>query len=314
MSQLAARQAANQLAKENAPVDIAPLFSLNRRRLIAEAEAVHGRWLVYPLPGPGRTKVPTWGLVEYLGEKQYPRCLRVHYPTGQQHDVTLRLVRKHLQGMHSKPPQSVLDAVPSLVVQNAAVSTQGPTLAPVGVVPLPLAGHLSWPDLLCLAQVINMQCVHSIVDPLNSGMSSLLPDFTAMLRSQRHCLAPSAAPVLSGSAAGDIAILAVQSRVSLPQMLGWCECAPCVCIKLEGDQLHALPIDVQRWLQQLQQQRRLQVIVGTTQVYAAICVPHACTWLCVFSEAITRNAMVPPYYRTPSSLAFVALGHEVVIG
>jgi hypothetical protein len=119
---LEARQAANQRAAESAPVNIAPLFSVGRRRLVAEAEALHGRWLVYPLPGPGRTKVPTWGLLQYLGEQQYPRCLRVHYSSGQQQDVTLRLVRKYLQGVHSTPPPDVLAAVPSVAARDAAVS------------------------------------------------------------------------------------------------------------------------------------------------------------------------------------------------
>jgi hypothetical protein len=55
MSKLEARQVANQQAKASAPADIAPMFGLSRRGILAETEALHGRWLVSALPGPACT-------------------------------------------------------------------------------------------------------------------------------------------------------------------------------------------------------------------------------------------------------------------
>jgi hypothetical protein len=322
LSQLAARQAANQLARESAPVDIAPMFSINRRRLVAESEAMHNRWLIYPLSGPGRTKVPTWGLVEYLGEREYPRCLRVHYPNGKQHDVTIRLVRKYVQGVNSQPPADVLAAVPSLVVQNAATSlhTNPPSVSLVSAQSaLPLvAGPLCVLDLQSLARVINMQAVHTLVDPIGCGLASLLAQLSALVLSQRAYTAATASiygssqrripptPQLSlAQSGGDMAVLSLSLPVTLSGLLHLAACAPCVCIKLPGVVLHDLPLDVQRWVQQLQQQHRLQVIMGYSQPSGLAFAPHVCLWLCIFNSAAMRNTLVLPHQLTSTGLSVV---------
>lgn len=99
--------------------------------------------------GGGRTKVPTWGLVQFLGEEQYPYCLRVHYPDGSWCERTLRGVRPYLQGVHAQLPASVVIQIPpsasasaSATVTNMAVVAG--TLPPVWNLCLPkelLAAH-----------------------------------------------------------------------------------------------------------------------------------------------------------------------------
>jgi hypothetical protein len=321
MSELESRQAANKRAAESAPVDIAPMFSLSRRRIIAEAEALHGRWLVYPLPGPGRTKVPTWGVVQYLGEAQYPKCLRVHYPFGQQHDVTVRLVRKHVQGVQSQPPPDVLASVPSFTVQNAAVSLAAPgtIVTPVPAAsPAVVVGCLTASDLQCLAQVIDMHCVRTVADPASCGVAELLPLLSRLVHLQRAHSAATAlvygstlrrgsTPQLmsADTAAGDLAIVSLQPPVTVAGLTNLVNCAPCVCIKLQGVAVHNLPLAVQLWLQQLQQHCRLQVILGSSQSLSVPGATHACVWLCVFCDAATRAAMVFPQQRTATGLSFV---------
>jgi len=38
---------------------------------------------MFCLSGPNRLRVPTWGIIEFTGEQQYPYWLRVHYPEGE---------------------------------------------------------------------------------------------------------------------------------------------------------------------------------------------------------------------------------------
>lgn len=115
LSEAAARQQANEAAREAQQPDVAPMFSRNRRRLLAEAAQLHGRYLVYPFNGPGRTKVHTWGRIEFLGDQHYPRCLRTHYANGDTFDVTLRAVRPHLQGVNCAVPAGLQLTVPDPV-------------------------------------------------------------------------------------------------------------------------------------------------------------------------------------------------------
>jgi hypothetical protein len=315
LAEVEARQAANQQAKDSAPADIAPLFSLNRRRMVAEAESMHGRWLVYPLPGPAKTKVPTWGVVEYLGEQVYPRCLRIHYPSGVQHDVTLRTVRKYLQGTHSQPPSDVQDAVPVLSsLQNAAVSTSVP-LTPVVQhlsrvqAAIAVAGSLCELDLLPLLQAVNLCTVRMLVDPIGSGLSGLLSALCARLWFQHASTADATVcatrpPKLVLSSSGDAAIAAVQSPLPLSSLQSWVCRAPCVLVKLDC-QLHALPVDVQIWLHQLHQQQRVHVVIGSVQQPCGSM--HVCLWLCLFADSALRLSMVDTQHCSPTGLCRVTV-------
>lgn len=321
LAEVEARQAANQQAKDSAPADIAPLFSLNRRRMVAEAESMHGRWLVYPLPGPAKSKVPTWGVVEYLGEQVYPRCLRIHYPTGVQHDVTLRTVRKYLQGSSSQPPRDVQEAVPALSsLQNAAVAISDapavsavPQLCEVAVAPL--AGLLCEYDLIPLLQAINLRVLRTVVDPVGSGLVQVLPALSARLWFQ-HAAAAAAATVYGGTASqparlsvssssGDALIVSLQSPVSAATLQSWFGLAPVILVKLEGCQLHTLSVDVQRWLHQLHQQQRLHVVIGSVQRPSGHV--HVCLWLCMFADPATRLALVDAAHYSPTGLCRVAV-------
>jgi len=121
------RQAANEHARSER-VDIAPMFTKHRRRMLVEAQALHGRYVIYPFNGPGKTKVPTWGLVQFIGEQHYPRCLRVYYPTGQSFNVTLRGVRPYLQGVNSTPPAEVVITVPTTAAVVSVCAVQSESL------------------------------------------------------------------------------------------------------------------------------------------------------------------------------------------
>jgi len=190
--------------------------------MVAEAEALQGRWLIYPLPGPGRTKVPTWGRIEYLGEQQYPRYLRVHYPGGLQDDITLRLVRKYLQGVNSTPPRDILQAVSSPVTNTAAaalVSSTVPTFDSINGRCLVAPGVFSLADLRCLAQVVDLLSAAVVCDPLG-GMaaraflglfsklhrSAVLPAFSS---SHQASSVHSMQPIPSAPVAADIAVCAL---------------------------------------------------------------------------------------------------------
>jgi hypothetical protein len=122
------RQAVNELAQSTAVKDVAPLFAKRRQRLLLEAQSLHGRYVIYPLPGPGRTKVPTWGLVQFLGEDSYPACLRVCYPTGAWYERTLKGVRPYLQSIHAQPPASVTITTP--IISAATVIQHVPAALP----------------------------------------------------------------------------------------------------------------------------------------------------------------------------------------
>jgi hypothetical protein len=310
--ELERRQAANEQARQSALVDIAPLFSLSRRRIVAEAEALHGRWLIYSLPGPGRTKVPTWGRIEYLSEQAYPKCLRLHFPTGLQRDVTVRLARKHVQGVNSKPPPDVQQAVPDFVTRTAAVSTS--VLQPVQypVQRVVTAGQVTLQDLQCLAQVISLQSVSSVVDPFGCGIHRLLPALSSLVGPQRQFSDAATLPAadlalrlaLQVHRASNLTVVALQPPVALSVLARLCTLSPCVCIKLQQSPLHALPADIQQWLQQLSRQRRMHVIQGTA--VAADSKLVSCTWLCLFCDAAAYEAMVFRQRRTPAALSFVA--------
>lgn len=311
MAELAARQATNEHARAAAPVDIAPLFSLSRRRIVAEAEALHGRWLIYALPGPARTKVPTWGLIEFLGEGAYPRCLKLHFPTGVQRVVTVRLARKHVQGVNSKPPLEVQQAVPSIMPAVAAVAAAATSQLGTPTAAVYSLGHVTVRDLQCLVDVLNCQVVHTVFDPLGCGMLDLMAGLTSLASAQRLsglADSPMPAPALSlipavGSG-GDVAFTALKPPVPLVTLQRLCLMAPCVCVKLQGCAVSSLPLPVQLWLQQLQQRGRLQVVIGSIQAAGP---PSSCTWLCIFSDAAARQAMVCRQHRTPTSLSYVAL-------
>jgi hypothetical protein len=217
---------------------------------------------------------------------------------------------------------SVLAAVPSLVVQNAATSlhTNPPSVSLVSAQsasPL-VAGPLCVLDLQSLARVINMQAVHTLVDPIGCGLASLLAQLSALVLSQRAYTAATASiygssqrrvpptPQLSlAQSGGDMAVLSLSLPVTLSGLLYLAACAPYVCIKLPDAVLHDLPLDVQRWVQQLQQQHRLQVVMGYSQPSGLAFAPHACLWLCIFNSAAMRNTLVLPHQLTSTGLSVV---------
>ena len=176
-------------------------------------------------------------------------------------------------------------------------------------------------DLQQLVQVINMQAIHSIVDPVGCGMPQLLGQLSQLVQSQRVYTAATAsvygsslryllsAPQLAMTElpGGDIAVFALQLPVSLPGLQRLAACAPCVCIRLHGAVPHSLPLDVQRWVQQLQQQHRLQVVLGYSQPSTLGASSQACVWLVIFSRAVTRNALVLPHQRTSAGLSIVSV-------
>lgn len=224
-----------------------------------------------------------------------------------------------MQGVNSRPPPDVLAAVPRLV-QNAAVSVSSP-VAPTPSVSAALtplsAGPLASLDLQYLAQVINMQAVHTLVDPIGCNLAQFLAQLSTLVQSQRKHLAATA-PVYGSSlrrasttpqlvtsgSLGDMALVAVQPPVSLSGLQHLAASAPCVCIKLPGV-LHTLPLDIQHWLHQLQVQRRLQVIVGYSQPSVLVPATHMGVWVCVFSSTAVRNALVLPHQQSSTSLAVV---------
>lgn len=160
-----------------------------------------------------------------------------------------------------------------------------------------------------------MQAVCRVVDPVGCGVSQLLRAFSLVVPSQRihsAATAPSygsslrtlSTPELlvSDSSCGDLAVVSLRPPVALSGLQNLTGCAPCVCIRLHGCMLHTLPLDVQRWLQQLQQQNRLHVIVGPSHPGAS----GVCLWLCVFSDASTYRVMVFPAQQSSTGLSFIA--------
>jgi hypothetical protein len=169
---VAAREAQNEEQRQAAVhhIDDQRMFNKQHRRMLAEAESLHGRYIIYPFPGPRKSKVPTWGLVHYKGPKFYPRCLRVHYPGGQHFDVTLRSVRPYLQGAADRPPANVVINAPDVAAGEestaACVITSLQPLAPPNV-DLQLVAS-QFPSLLaCHAPILpaDMAVLHTVVDP-----------------------------------------------------------------------------------------------------------------------------------------------------
>jgi len=184
------------------------------------------------------------------------------------------------------------------------------------------AGPLAPSDLQCLAQVVSMQAAHRVLDPISCGVAKWLPELCGLVRAQRNFSAatapaygsslrdaPRAAQLVMSDSVGDIAVLSLQPPLSLVGMQQFMQCAPCVCIKLCDTVLHHLPLDILHWLQQLQQQRRLQVVLGyvPSSLVPSSLVPTACVcvWLCVFCSPAVREAVVFPHQRSATMLSVV---------
>jgi hypothetical protein len=142
-------------------------------------------------------------------------------------------------------------------------------------------------------------------------MLDLMAGLTSLASAQRLsglADSPTPAPALSlvpaVDSGGDVAFTALKPHVPLVTLQRLCLMAPCVCVKLQGCAVSTLPLPVQLWLQQLQQQGRLQVVIGSIQSTGP---PSSCTWLCIFSDAAARQATVFRQHRTPTSLSYVAL-------
>lgn len=318
MVALEARQLANAQAAQQAPANIAPLFSLNRRRMLAEAEAMHKRWVIYPLKGPGQTKVPTWGLVFYLGEQQYPKCLRMQFPGGQQLVVSLRVVRRYVQGVNSSPPPDVSAIVSELAGDRVVATTTIVADGADRIFPHLTPGQVYGADLLPLLEIIDMHTVCTILDPVGSGVYLALPDLRSALWAQ-HCSQSAAVatysstvrlenaprPWVSGVPDADVTICSLKSPFSLPGFVNMSKTAPCVCIKLHDSNMHDLPEDVQLWLNALLKKSSAHVIVGSVCQYGSA--PHSVTWVCFFSNPMVREAMLRAAHSAPTGLTFVSL-------
>lgn len=156
---------------------------------------------------------------------------------------------------------------------------------PAQSAPLLVAGPLCVLDLQSLARVISMQAVRTLVDPIGCGLASLSAQLSTLVLSQRAYTAatafiygssqhrsPPTPPLSLAQSGGDMAVPSLCFPVTLSGLLHLAACAPCVCIKLPGAVLHNMPLDVQHWTQQLQQQHRLQVIMCCSQ--PSLPLPH----------------------------------------
>jgi hypothetical protein len=82
-----------------------------------------------------------------------------------------------------------------------------------------------------------------------------------------------------------------------------CMLKPVVCVKLQGAQLRTLPHAMQGWLQQLQQQGRLRIVLGSHQATGT---PHSCTWMCI---SVTRQLTQLQCSGSIARLAACGLSH-----
>jgi len=300
MAEAAARQAANEAAQLAARPDVAPQFTIHRRRMLAKAQQLHGRYIVYPFPGPGRTKVPTWGRVEYLGDQCYPRCLRAHYRDGTKFDVTLRGVRPYLQAADVTPPSSA--------------NIDLPTVSAFSVAQAPLVGGHTEPSvapavdqwqLAALGQVVPLHLFKVAITPLPvQGLHTALSHQCQATSLQNIC---SAAALAAGSAVRlscplfwhsvaqqhgpQAAVVACLPPNMLDAVLPAVTCCSLGLLALvPADFVSNAPDSRLLWLAELQHSQHVQFVVGCkAQGQQA----ESVAWLCVFPSARVRRQILP---------------------
>jgi len=255
---------------------------------------------VYPLPGPDRTKVPTWGRVEYLGDLCYPRCLRTHYSDGTSYDVTLRGVRPYLQAAGVTPPPSV--------------SIDLPTVSAFSVAHAPLVGGHTEPSvapavdqwqLAALGQVVPLQLFKVAITPLPmQGLHTALSHHCQAIPLHEVCSAGALAaddavrlscPLFWHSVAQQhgpqAAVVACLPPSMLDAVLPAVTCCSLSMLALvPADFVSNAPESRLRWLAELQHSQRVQFVGGCkAQGQQA----ESVAWLCVFPSACVRRQSLP---------------------
>ena len=317
------REAVNEQYRQDlaqqARLDVAPLFGKQRRRMLAEAELLHGRFIIYPFPGPNRTKVPTWGLVQYRGHQHYPRCMRVYYPSGQHFDVTLRSVRPYLQRPHARPPADVHIAIPAsdTTVSSAMVAAQQQPAAPAIDLtavhlrmPALLSRHsaLTGTDLAVLSTVIDFSAVRQVFDPAatsiaaykefapcvvantlsatqcvetSSHLAALQPAFWQHVRSTHPLVEAVVCKPWYPDACIDLAMSSFSNGVDSAFIM-----VPCRYLASTTPFRAA-------FLRHLQQAGRLHIIKGPPCGHGNL----ECVWLCIYRTPGLRASRLQPDYR-----------------
>jgi hypothetical protein len=329
---VAAREAANdqyrQDLAEKARLDVAPLFGKQRRRMLAEAESLHGRYIIYPFPGPNRTKVPTWGLVHYRGHQHYPQCMRVYYPSGQHFDVTLRSVRPYLQHPLARLPSGVQIPVPASdgVVSSALVVAEQPPAVPAvdlaavhAQMPALLAAHhaLTSADLAVLTSVIDLSVFRKMFDPVatslvaykgfspcvlanslvthnnvisSSHLAALQPEFWQHLRSSQPLVEAVICKPWYPDACLDLALSVFSNSVQCAFVM-----VPCRYL------ISTTPVRA-ALLRHWQQAGRLHIVKGPPGGHGIL----EYVWLCIYrTPGLRASALLPDYRAEEGCVSYV---------
>jgi transposase InsO family protein len=320
LAEVEKRQAANEAAEAAKQPDVAPMFTKQRRRMLAEAKQLHGRYLIYPFPGPGKTKVYCWGRIEYLGDKHYPRCLRTHYEGGETYDVTLRGVRPYLMGVNSTPPEDFHINFPessAFAVSRAQGRVERPPHLPLEAVPKP---NLTDADILlpevpawhvdASVKVVSFAEVHHALAVVPApGLHDLLSRHI-----KRHCLHTTCAAFtvdvcykimgvdfLSGYVSHhgvpDVVVCCLPRGMHDLVLQLACKLFSCVYATIPADFIRNAPEARLKWLTGLKNSGRLHVVSGHTMIDSR---PLSVTWLCVFPSAAMRGLLVGDPYRGSS--------------